>query len=110
MADHIDFVGSGESFVVLDVEHDLHGDIGVGGSRGSPNQFRRFGVRTTTGHTHSPSIMDGSYVSGVSAKLYQGYNKGPTRWAHAHTILLPNGKRAAEHGLRWPIQGDGGLS
>jgi hypothetical protein len=93
MADHIDFVGSGESFVVLDIEHGLHGDIGVGGSRGSPNQFRRFGVRTTTGHTHSPSIMDGSYVSGVSAKLYQGYNKGPTRWAHAHTILLPNGKR-----------------
>ncbi|MCZ7890422.1 hypothetical protein O9X99_01910 [Agrobacterium salinitolerans] len=93
MGDHIDFVGSGESFVVLDIEHGLHGDIGVGGSRGSPNQFRRFGVRTTTGHTHSPSIMDGSYVSGVSARLYQGYNKGPTRWAHAHTILLPNGKR-----------------
>jgi hypothetical protein len=93
MGDHIDFVGSGESFVVLEIEHGLHGDIGVGGSRGSPNQFRRFGVRTTTGHTHTPSIMDGSYVSGVSAKLFQGYNKGPTRWAHAHTILLPNGKR-----------------
>ncbi|MCQ1856050.1 hypothetical protein, partial [Neorhizobium galegae] len=91
--DHIDFIGSGESFTILEIEHGLHGDIGVGGSRGTPQQFRRFGRRTSTGHTHSPSIADGAYVAGLSAKLRQGYNKGPTRWAHAHIVLYPNGKR-----------------
>lgn len=94
LGDHIDFVGSGESFTILDVEHGLHGDIGVSGSRGTPQQFRRFGRRTSTGHTHSPSIADGAFVAGLAAKLRQGYNKGPTRWAHAHIILNPNGKRA----------------
>jgi hypothetical protein len=93
LADHIDFIGSGESFTILDIEHGLHGDIGVGGSRGTPQQFRRFGRRTSTGHTHSPSIMDGAYVAGLAAKLRQGYNKGPTRCAHAHIVLNPNGKR-----------------
>ncbi|TAW65446.1 hypothetical protein ELI15_14220 [Rhizobium ruizarguesonis] len=94
LEDHIDFVGSGESFTILDIEHGLHGDIGVSGSRGTPQQFRRFGRRTSTGHTHSPSIADGAFVAGLAAKLRQGYNKGPTKWAHAHIVLNPNGKRA----------------
>ncbi len=94
LGDHIDFVGSGESFTILDIEHGLHGDIGVSGSRGTPQQFRRFGRRTSTGHTHSPSIMDGAWVAGLSARLRQGYNKGPTRWAHAHIVLNRNGKRS----------------
>lgn len=34
------------------------------------------------------------YVAGVSAKLEQGYNKGPTTWAHAHVVQYHNGKRA----------------
>jgi len=93
LADHIDFLGSGESFTILDVEHALHGDIGVGGSRGTPQQFRRFGRRTSTGHTHSPGIADGSYVAGLAARLRQGYNVGPTRWAHAHIVLNPNRTR-----------------
>ncbi len=94
LADDVTFVRAGESFVVCDVENGLHGDLGIGGSRGSPNQFRRFGRKVTSGHTHSPKICDGSYVAGVSAKLFQGYNVGPTTWAHAHVVLYPYGARA----------------
>lgn len=32
--------------------------------------------------------------AGVSGKLFQGYNVGPTTWAHAHVVLYPNGNRA----------------
>lgn len=94
LADNIEFVHAGMSSVVQDVEHALHGDLGIGGSRGSPLQYRRFGRKVTSAHTHTPRIADGSYVAGVSAKQKQGYNKGPTTWAHAHVVLYASGNRA----------------
>ncbi len=93
LPDSVEFVAAGQGYQVDDVECGLHGDLGISGSRGSPNQFKRFGVRTSTGHTHTPSISEGAYVAGVSAKLEQGYNKGPTTWAHAHVVQYHNGKR-----------------
>lgn len=93
LADDVEFVPSGGSYTVCGVECGLHGDLGVGGSRGSPNQYRRFGPKTTSGHTHTPKVVEGVYVAGVSAKLDQGYNRGPTTWAHAHVVLYSNGKR-----------------
>ncbi len=94
LAEDVEFISAGKSLVVQDVEHALHGDLGIGGSRGSPLQYRRFGRKVTSAHTHSPRIADGSYVAGVSARLFQGYNVGPTTWAHAHVVLYPNGHRA----------------
>ncbi len=93
LPDSVEFVAAGEGYQVDGIECGLHGDLGISGSRGSPNQFKRFGVRTSTGHTHTPSISEGAYVSGVSAKLDQGYNKGPTTWAHAHIVQYHNQKR-----------------
>ncbi|MCH4539484.1 hypothetical protein [Ochrobactrum sp. A-1] len=93
LPDSVEFVGAGQGYQVDGIECGLHGDLGISGSRGSPNQFKRFGVRTSTGHTHTPSISEGAYVSGVSAKLDQGYNRGPTTWAHAHIVQYHNGKR-----------------
>lgn len=94
LAEDVQFVSSGGSYVVGDVECGLHGDLGVGGTRGSPNQYRRFGPKTSSGHTHTPKIVEGVYVAGVSANLDQGYNRGPTTWAHAHIVQYGNGKRA----------------
>ncbi|QND41815.1 hypothetical protein HB770_04035 [Rhizobium leguminosarum bv. viciae] len=94
LADDVQFSPVSGSIVVSEVEHGLHGDLGIGGSRGSPLQYRRFGRRVTSAHTHSPRISDGSFVAGVSAKLFQGYNVGPTTWANAHVVLYPNGARA----------------
>lgn len=90
----VKFTASGKSLVIGGVEHGLHGDFGIGGSKGTPKQFRRFGSKTSSAHTHSPFIIDGCYVAGVSASLRQGYNeRGATTWAHAHILLYPNGKR-----------------
>jgi hypothetical protein len=93
LSDDVDFVPSGGSYVVGDVECGLHGDLGVGGSRGTPQQYRRLGPKTSSGHTHTPKIVEGVYVAGVAANLDQGYNKGPTTWAHAHIIQYQSGKR-----------------
>ncbi|MBY5873713.1 hypothetical protein HFN53_16980 [Rhizobium leguminosarum] len=91
--DNVEFVPSGGGYVVGDVECGLHGDLGVGGSRGTPQQYRRLGPKTSSGHTHTPKIVEGVFVAGVSANLEQGYNKGPTTWAHAHIIQYRSGKR-----------------
>lgn len=97
LSDNVQFVSAGQGYQVGGIECGLHGDLGISGSRGTPNQFKRFGRKTSTGHTHSPSISEGAYVAGVSAKLEQGYNKGPTTWAHAHIVQYANGKRTMLH-------------
>lgn len=63
-------------------------------SRGSPLQYRRFGRKVTSGHTHSPRIADNSFVTGLCAKQKQGYNIGPTTWRPANVILYPTSIRA----------------
>ena len=87
------FLRLGESCVVDGVEHGLHGDLGVNGARATPAQLAKLGSRSTVGHSHSPSILQGVYTVGTTSLLDMGYNKGPTRWAHAHCLLLANGKR-----------------
>lgn len=55
-----------EAAISWAIEFGLHGDLGVGGSRGSPSQYRRFGPKTSSGHTHTPKIVEGVYVAGVA--------------------------------------------
>ncbi|MEY9198461.1 hypothetical protein ABIA16_003577 [Sinorhizobium fredii] len=90
---NIEFLASGASYLLDEVECGLHGDLGINGARSAPAQYRRFGVKTSSGHTHSPEIIDGQYVAGVTANLDQGYNKGPTTWGHGHIVQYHNGKR-----------------
>ncbi|MGO7583353.1 hypothetical protein [Rhizobium leguminosarum] len=89
----VQFLASGQSYILGEVECGLHGDLGINGARAAPAQYRRFGRKTSSGHTHSPEIIDGQYVAGVTARLDQGYNKGPTSWGHAHIVQYHNDKR-----------------
>lgn len=92
--DEVIFVNEDQSFVVCgDIECGMHGHLGPNGARGSPLGISRAGMKSVTGHTHSPAIRDGAYVGGVSAKLDLGYNKGPSSWSQSHVIIYPNGKR-----------------
>jgi hypothetical protein len=89
----IKFINNNESFKIHDIELGFHGHYGVNGSRGSSAQFSRLGSKTIIGHSHSPSIYEGSYCVGHSCKSKLEYNKGPSSWHHAHCIIQPNGKR-----------------
>jgi hypothetical protein len=92
--DDVMFVGSEDTYIIAGgVECAMHGHLGVNGSRGSPKQFTRMGPKSNTGHTHSPEITDGAYVAGVSGKLDQGYNRGPSSWSQAHILTYVDGKR-----------------
>jgi hypothetical protein len=92
------FLRQDESFILCKkqnggIENGMHGHLGINGARPSPASFARLGRPATTAHTHSCGIIDDLYVAGVSAKLDQGYNKGPSSWSQSHVLTLPNGKR-----------------
>jgi len=75
------------------IEMALHGDQGPNGSRGTPRALSKIGRKNVIGHSHSPGIWGGTYQTGATARLKQGYNVGPSSWAHAHCVVYPNGKR-----------------
>lgn len=91
---NVKFLKRDESCKIKGVEHAFHGDKGINGSRGTPHAYARLGVKTTTGHTHTPTIRDGNFTAGVTARLDQGYNLLPSTWLNAHVIQYANGKRA----------------
>lgn len=92
------FLETDESFKTCNehgngIENGMHGHMGASGSRGNPLQFRKLGVKTNTGHTHSAMIIDGVYVAGCNCKLDMGYNKGASTWSHSDIITYANAKR-----------------
>lgn len=91
---NVRFLELNEDVQLGGVHYGFHGHVGTGGSRGSPQQYAKLGVKTTTGHTHKAQIIDGAYVSGVTADLDHGYNALPSAWLQAHTLQYADGKRA----------------
>lgn len=87
------FLFTDQSFPVAGIEMGMHGHNGINGSRGNPKSFKKLGVKSNTGHTHSTSIYGGVYTAGVSGSLDMGYNQGAGSWSHTHIITYENGQR-----------------
>ena len=80
-------------FIVKGVYLGYHGDKGINGAKGSLSQFAKIGVKTVTGHWHSPGIEKGAYLVGTSTKLNLEYTSGPSSWLNTHCVVHANGKR-----------------
>jgi len=96
--DDIVFPPRGGSYIVCQasggIECAFHGDQGVNGARGSPQNLARVAVRMNTGHAHSPAIVDGVYTAGLCGLMDQGYNnEALSSWSHTQIVTYPNGKR-----------------
>lgn len=90
----IAFISEDDSYMICgNIECAMHGHLGANGARGNPRHYTKMGSKSNTGHTHSPQIIDGAYVAGVSGSLDLGYNRGLSSWAHSHIITYPNGAR-----------------
>lgn len=83
----------GESFTLGGIALEMHGDRGANGARGSIKGFKRIGVRTIIGHSHSPGIEDGCVQIGTSTYLSLEYTGGPSSWLNAHCLVHEDGKR-----------------
>jgi hypothetical protein len=97
--DDIVFPPRGGSYVICQdtggIECAIHGDQGVNGTRGSPLNLSRVATRMNTGHTHSPSIIDGVYTAGLCGLMDQGYNnESLSSWSQSQILVYPNGKRS----------------
>jgi hypothetical protein len=90
----VQFLEEDERYELHGIECGMHGHVGPSGSRGTPANLARLPFKTFTAHTHTPSIRNGCYTVGLSGSLDLGYNRGPSKWMHAHGIVYPNGKRA----------------
>jgi hypothetical protein len=82
-----------ESFMLGTHELGMHGNRGPNGARGSIRNLRRIGVKTITGHPHSPGEDEGCTQVGTSTGLRLEYNAGPSSWHQAHCALDANDKR-----------------
>ena len=90
----VKFLRPDESYIVEGIEQGMHGHLGPNGARGTPRNLSKITSKANTGHTHSASIIDGCYTAGVSGKLEQGYNVGPSSWSNSHVVTYQNGTRA----------------
>ena len=82
-------------FSVNGFELNNHGDIGVNGSRGSINQYKRMATKMVNLHTHSPAREDGVLYGGTSTILRVGYNVGASNWYNSDVIIHKDKK--AQH-------------
>jgi hypothetical protein len=94
-------LGLDQSYRLKDWELGVHGHQGTNGSRGNPNQFKKLSTKMITGHTHSPSRIDGVVTVGTSTFLRVGYNTGASGWLQSHAILQADGKVQQIHCINY---------
>ena len=83
-----------QGFSIRGIECGFHGDLGVGGSRGSIQQYRRAGAKSVIGHSHAPGINEGCYQTGTNSFLELEYNSGLSGWLQSDCVIYANGKRS----------------
>lgn len=82
-----------KSLMLGGIAHDMHGDAGPNGSRGSVRNLARIGVKSWTGHGHSKEIFEGAWRVGTGTRLTADYTRGPSSWTNADGITNADGKR-----------------
>lgn len=105
--DNVLFLARNESFMLDEVEHSQHGDMGPNGARGTLSNLSKTAMKMTIGHGHSAGIQDGCYQVGVMAgdinTFEMGYNFGPSSWSRTGCVQYPSGKRTlvTMRGTKW---------
>ena len=99
--DGIETLALDESYRLKDWELGVHGHEGANGSRGNPNQFKKLSTKMITGHTHTPSRVDGVVTVGTSTYLRVGYNTGASGWLQSHAIINADGRVQQIHCINY---------
>jgi hypothetical protein len=87
------FLGREDSYFIQDILVSSHGDVGLGGSRFSPTQGRKFPHKMVTGHSHQIAIEQQLYVAGTCTGKLDYASGAPSSWINGHVIIYPNGTR-----------------
>ena len=91
---NIKFLKLDESFNIAGVELNNHGHKGSNGSRGSARTLENGFGKSTSGHTHSPTIWREIFIAGTNSILDPDYAAGgSSSWLNADVIQYGNGMR-----------------
>ena len=88
---NIEFLPQGSTYEISGFEVGQHGNLGIGGMRGSSTTYSKTYTKSITAHTHSPATFESSIVVGTNSKLRLCYNDGISTWAHSNVIIHGNG-------------------
>ena len=87
-----EFLDRNTPYLLGDVDHSQHGDVGTNGSRGGARAMARTTFKMTIGHSHGARICQGVFQTGVSTGRLE-YERGLSDHSNTHVLLYPNGKR-----------------
>lgn len=88
---NIEFLPQSSTYEISGFEVGQHGNLGIGGMRGSSTTYSKTYTKSITAHTHSPATFESSIVVGTNSKLRLCYNDGISTWAHSNVIIHGNG-------------------
>lgn len=92
--DKVKWLARDESYKINGIEQAAHGDKGLNGSRWvSPDSAETAYGACNIAHSHTPIIYRDVFRAGTSTYLRQGYNSGPSSWAHAHIVQYEDSSR-----------------
>jgi hypothetical protein len=99
--------GPDASHLVEGVQCGWHGHLGPAGKPGTTAGFLGLAQRISKDHDHTPTKKQGVTSGGTCQVLMPDYAKGPTKWAHAHTLIYPGGHTSIVfiHAGRWRALG-----
>lgn len=87
------FLSSRTPCIIKGIDVGQHGHLGANGAKGSIKGFAKLGIKTITGHGHTPGIEGGAYRVGTNSKDQMEYTYGPSSWLHTNAVIYGNGKR-----------------
>lgn len=94
---NVRFVEPPERVMIAGIDCTNHGDRGPNGTRGTVNAFSEIGVKSVTGHGHSPAIVHGHYRVGTNSLMDLEYTGDLSSWFQSDCVIYANGKRSLIH-------------
>ena len=95
---NLHWLTSSDKLMIGDIDCTHHGHKGANGAKGTLGAFATIGVKTITGHGHSPGIKHGHYRVGTNSRLDLEYAQGGmSSWLHTDCLIYANGKRTLIH-------------
>jgi hypothetical protein len=80
-----------EDFKIKDIQCGVHGDIGLGGSRGNMLSTELGYGSAVVAHSHSAGKKRNIWRVGTSTYKRLGYNRGASSWTHTCALVFDDG-------------------
>jgi len=91
--DNMIWTDQNEDIHVEGVQMNVHGHLGLGGSRGSKIGHELAHDHVMVAHSHTPSIYHNCFTVGHTTHERHGYNNGPQTWILCSGAVYKGGQK-----------------